>query len=93
MLKIAQMGSNRSRKDNEVLQNMISDISTAFDFRINKQDIERMWFKGIEEYNRSNKNPISLEKLKRMMNTRSQYMNNFFDPDYYVKPYSLERNW
>ena len=59
-----------------------------------KGEFLRILERGAAKYNgNKTKQPISVSDLIKMRKRQEKFIHNQFDPDIYLKPYTLERQW
>lgn len=81
-------------KEEKSIVTFSNDPTKVYDYLPNKGEFLRILERGAAKYNGDKtKQPISVSDLIKMRKRQEKFIHNQFDPDIYLKPYTLERQW
>jgi|GEM_PF-765114 putative uncharacterized protein (fragment) len=92
---IGHIGNLGARtKEEKTIVTFSNDPLEKFEHLPKRKEFLSILERGIEKYNADKtKKPIKLSDLIAMKKRQERYMQGSFDPDVYLKPYTLERRW
>ena len=92
---ISHVGNLGARtKEEKTIVTFSNDPTKAYDSLPNKGEFIRILERGAVKYNADKtKQPVSVSDLIKMRKRQEKFIHNHFDPDIYLKPYTLERQW
>ena len=92
---ISHIGNLGARtKEEKSIVTFSNDPTKVYDYLPNKGEFLRILERGAAKYNGDKtKQPISVSDLIKMRKRQEKFIHNQFDPDIYLKPYTLERQW